>query len=195
LPTWKPHREELKKALLLPSILAIIVGIIWVIVAISLANGNVSTLNLMNMIVTTLFLIYVLGRLYGEFGCDKDFIEIRADGLFYRETPSFQVGWLPQQQILSFDMIRSIDLVTTKNIFTPNQEKLAILVNLQKGRSKLIGTRLNQKQLTEIAVAMKGSVMLSGTLKRILGEDVTLKDVVDTAKDIWKSIRKPKGEE
>ena len=104
------------------------------------------------------------------------------------------MGWLPSNRTYSFGQIRSVDMVSAKKLFNPNEETYGILLHFNKGRSQLIGTRLDQKKLMEIAFAMKGSVMLTGSLKRILGEDVTLKDVVDTAKGIWNSFTRKRGE-
>ena len=141
-----------------------------------------------------MFVIYLVGRIYGELNTHKDFITISSEGIQYRETPSFQMGWLPANRSYNFDQIRSVDMVSAKKLFNPDAETFGILLHFHQGRSQLIGTRLEQKQLMEIAFAMKGSVMLTGSLKRILGDDVTLKDVVDTAKGIWNSFTKKRGE-
>lgn len=154
------------------------------------SNGITQTFFL---VTSLLFAIYTSGRFYGEVKASKDFIEISSHGIKYRETPGIYQGWLPVENEMKFDEIKTTDVVKIKNIFNPNSENMAIYLIPITGKPKIIGTKLNQKQITKIGLAMKGSVVLSNALQRLIGDDSTVSDVVDTAKELWKSF-KSKGE-
>ena len=98
-------------------------------------------------------------------------------------------GWLPTSKFIPFKDVKSVDIVKIRNVFDPDSENTAIVLSPKQGRTRVIGTKLDNDQIIKVGLAMKGSVAISNTLQRILGDEGTVSDVVDTAKEIWKSFK------
>jgi hypothetical protein len=129
--------------------------------------------------------------LYGEFYKENDYIEISRDGVKFRETPTFGVGWLPINQQIPFDEIRIADMVEVSSTFSPKKKRLAILLWPKNKKQIIIGSQLSKDQLVKISLALKGTVVLSKSLEKILGLDLGAKfsDVVDGARNIWEKYQ------
>ena len=95
MPIWKTDPEQIKKNLLFPGFL-LLIFVIYLFTSISSYIGDQSNyMNAFNIFSSTLLIVYISGRLYGEFNLAKDYIEITEIGVRFRSTPGFTYGWLP----------------------------------------------------------------------------------------------------
>jgi hypothetical protein len=133
--------------------------------------------------------IYIVGRLYGEINANKDYIEISTSGIKFRETPGLGHGWLPISKMLMFEDVKNVDVIQTKNVFNSDSQNLAIYLIPNIGKPIIMGSKLNPDQIAKVGFALKGSVAISNTLQRFIGEEGQVKDILDSAKEIWQSFR------
>ncbi|MCE7735315.1 MAG: hypothetical protein GPJ54_10590 [Candidatus Heimdallarchaeota archaeon] len=186
LPQWNPINYQRK--LILPLIFQSL-ALFFLFLAISSFLDSAGLVQLFNLITSVMFVIYIAGRIYGEINAHKDFINISKQGIDYRETPGVAQGWLPVSRLLAFDQVKSIDVIKIKNLFNPESENMAIYMLPVSGKAKVIGSKLDNDQIMKVGFALKGSVAISNTLQRFLGEDSQVKDAIDTAKQMWNSFK------
>lgn len=136
-----------------------------------------------------IFVTYLCGRIYGELNAHKDFINISKQGIDFRETPGLAQGWLPVGKSLKFDQVKSVDIVQIKNVFNPDSENMAIYLMPTEGKAVVMGSKLDKDQIMKVGLALKGSVAISNTLQRLIGAEGQVKDVVDSAKQMWNQFK------
>lgn len=185
MPIWRA--DEYKKNIFYP-IIFLILSLVLLFFSSQFFLSSKGILQILSFFTSILLTIYFSGRFYGEIHSQKDFIDISTQGLRFRETPGLSVGWLPINDSIKFEEIKTTDIVQIKNIFHPNSENLAIYLIPVVGKPIILGTKLSEKQITKIGFALKGSVVISNALQRFIGEETQVKDILDTAKGIWKNI-------
>jgi len=158
-------------------------------------------LGLTLFILATSYLIYVIGRVYGLYTLERDFIEITKDHVSFRSTPPFGLGWLPVSGDLSFGDIQKADIMQIKPFHNPNVETMAIqiITSMEAGQRRyIIGNNLRKEQLIKVGLALQGTVTVSNALKRLLGNSdelgEQLKDLVDIGKSFINSFRNKTNE-
>lgn len=186
LPEWSP--AEYQRKLILPIVFQIM-GLYFLFIAITSFLDLSGLIQIMNLITSIIFVTYMAGRIYGEINAHKDFINISKQGIRFRETPGIAQGWLPVTKLIAFDQVKSIDIIKIKNVFNPESENMAIYLLPTIGKARVMGSKLDSDQIMKVGFALKGSVAISNTLQRFLGDDGQVKDVVNSAKQMWNSFR------
>ena len=186
LPTWSADEYEKKVSY---SIIFMILSLIYLFYSIQSLLSSSEIIQVISVFTSILLTIYISGRLYGEINANKDFIDISTQGIHYRETPGISQGWLPTNNKIKFEEIKTTDIVKIKNLFRPNQENLAIYLIPEEGRPIVVGTKLSEKQIMKVGLALKGSVVVSNALQRFIGDETQVKDILDTAKGYWNNLR------
>ncbi len=185
MPIW--IADEYKKNIFYPIIFLILtLSLLFLSTQYFLSSKGI--LPILFLFTSFLLTIYFSGRFYCEIKAHKDFIDISTQGLRFRETPGLSVGWLPINDSIKFEDIKKSDMIKIKNIFNPTRESLAIYLIPVEGKPIILGTKLNEKQIMKIGIALKGSVVISNALQRFIGDETQVKDILDTAKGIWKNI-------
>ena len=194
MPIWRSTSENFQRGIIIPFLLFILSGsYLYNSVIIFEARDNGS---IFNLIVSTFFLIYLLGRLYGEFTVSKDFVEITHEGIVFRETPAFGMGWLPKNAIITFGAIESVDMIRVSSFFRPEKKSSALLLRLKSSKQMIFGSKLAEDHQLKILMAMKGSVTFSNAIKKLLGPDTEVKDTIQQAmkfaKGFWNKMQEDK---
>lgn len=198
MPRWEVDKEKVEQNLILPvSILIIFVVSLYVSIR-DFVLDQTNYFLIFGIIASTVFITYIVGRIYGEVNQDKDFIEISDKRISFRTTPAFGMGWLPGTKQLFFDEIQSVDMIEVSQFFSPNEKKKAILLWPKNGKQIILGSYLEGPQLMNVVLAMKGSVMLSQKLRNLFGRDAevsdTIKKVAEFGKQMWNRYKDSIGD-
>ncbi len=194
MPHWKT--SEHSKNNILITLLIMIVSIIFLYMTFLNFDKN-DMVSFFTVLLSSIFLIYISGRLYGEVTANNDFVEITKEGIVYRETPGFGLGWLPYAGKIDFNVIGDVDLIEIQTFLGFERKYNAILIRTKlSGKNIIIGSKLAPEHLMEALLAMKGSVLFSNKINRILGDHPevgdTLKQVADIAKGLWNRFQERK---
>ena len=141
LPLWNP--TDYQRKLILPLIF-LILGFIFLASTLTSFMKTTGLIQVINLVISTIFVIYLLGRIYGELNVKKDYINISKHGIEFRETPGLSQGWLPVTKSIAFDQVKSIDIIQIKNVFNSNSENMAIYLQPVKGKAIVMGSKLNK---------------------------------------------------
>lgn len=196
MPRWNPEANKVNKNLLVPIILLGLATYLFVFVVINFLSNAIGIIQILNVVGSSALIIYVSGRLYGELFKHRDYIDISSKGIIFRETPVFGAGWLPINKHVKFEDIKSADAVEVNSMFSPNKKHMAILLWPKIGKQIIIGSQLSNNQLIKIGLALRGTIVLSHSLEKILGSEKvgkTIKDVFDGAKKFYDKYQESKG--
>ncbi|OLS29270.1 MAG: hypothetical protein HeimC2_01170 [Candidatus Heimdallarchaeota archaeon LC_2] len=186
MPKWSAEEYQTKS---IYPLIFMILSLLFLSFSINSFLSSNSAIVMITLFTSFLITIYISGRFYGELNAKKDFIDISTQGIKYRETPGLYQGWLSTNNMIRFEDVKTTDIIKIKNIFNPDHENLAIYLIPVKGRPIVLGTKLSQDQIMKVALALKGSVVISNALQRFIGDETQVKDILDKAKGIWKSIK------
>ena len=194
MPRWEVDKEKVERNLILPVSLLLVFAVSLYVSIRDFVKDQSDYFLVFGTIDSTIFITYIVGRIYGEINQDRDFIEIISD----RTTPAFGMGWLPMTKQLFFDEIQSVDMIEVSQFFSPNEKSKAILLWPKNGKQIIIGSYLDGPQLMNVVLAMKGSVMLSQKLKNLFGSDTevsdTIKKVTEFGKQMWNRYKDSVGD-
>ncbi|MHA2276707.1 MAG: hypothetical protein ACXAC2_13110, partial [Candidatus Kariarchaeaceae archaeon] len=100
MPNW--NSSEYQRKLIYPLIL-LLISSLYLSASINSFLDSTGSLVVLNLFVSLIVAIYIVGRLYGEINANKDYIEISTSGIKFRETPGLGHGWLPISKMLMFE--------------------------------------------------------------------------------------------
>jgi hypothetical protein len=198
VPRWNVEKEKLDKNLMLPGLI-LLVFIVSLYVSIrDFVSDQTNYFLIFGIIASTIFITYIVGRIYGEINQENDFIEVSDKGISFRSTPGFGMGWLPVSKQLAYDEIQSVDMIEVSQFFSPNEKKKAILLWPKNEKQIILGSYLEGPQLMNVVIAMKGSVVLSQKLKNLFGRDTeasdTIRKVAEFGKQMWNRYKEAREE-
>ena len=198
MPRWEVDKEKVNQNLILPVSLMLIFAVSLYVSIRDFVQDQNNYFLIFGIIAATVFITYIVGRIYGEVNQYKDFIEISDKGISFRTTPGFGLGWLPVTKQLLFNEIQSVDMIEVSQFFSPNEKKKAILLWPKNEKQIILGSYLEGPQLMNVVMAMKGSVMLSQKLRNLFGTDTevsdTIKKVAEFGKQMWNRYKDATGE-
>ena len=198
MPRWEVDKEKVERNLILPVSLLLVFAVSLYVSIRDFVKDQSDYFLVFGTIASTIFITYIVGRIYGELNQDRDFIEIADKRISYRTTPAFGMGWLPMTKQLFFDEIQSVDMIEVSQFFSPNEKSKAILLWPKNGKQIILGSYLDGPQLMNVVLAMKGSVMLSQKLKNLFGSDTevsdTIKKVTEFGKQMWNRYKDSVGD-
>lgn len=194
MPIWRSSTVEIQRGIVIPLIIFVFAG--------SYLFNSVDNFridrngSIFNLIISVFFFIFLLGRLYGEIFISKDFVEITKEGIIFRETPAFGMGWLPRNVSVTFDAIGSVDMIQVSTFFHPERKSDALLLRLKSSKQMILGSKLSKDQQLKILLGLKGSVTFSNAIRHLLGTDTEIKDTIQQAmsfaKGIWNKMQENK---
>ena len=198
MPRWEVDKEKVERNLILPVSLLLVFAVSLYVSIRDFVKDQSDYFLVFGTIASTIFITYIVGRIYGELNQDRDFIEIADKRISFRTTPAFGMGWLPITKQLFFDEIQSVDMMEVSKFFSPNEKSKAILLWPKNGKQIILGSYLDGPQLMNVVLAMKGSVMLSQKLKNLFGSDTevsdTIKKVTEFGKQMWNRYKDSVGD-
>ncbi len=198
MPRWEVDKEKVEKNLILPVSLLLVFAVSLYVSIRDFVKDQSDYFLIFGMIASTIFITYIIGRIYGEINQENDFIEIADKRISFRTTPAFGMGWLPITKQLFFDEIQTVDMIEVSKFFSPNEKSKAILLWPKNGKQIILGSYLDGPQLMNVVLAMKGGVMLSQKLQNLFGRDAevsdTIKKVTEFGKQMWNRYKDSQGE-
>ncbi len=198
MPRWNADSENVSKNFLFLGLLLILTTSLAYFAIMNFFANPSKTIQVINVMGSCLLLIYVVGRFYGETYKHRDFVDLSSDGLTFRETPSFGLGWMPITRQMKFEEIKSADIVELQSFFHPDKKKTALLLWPRIGKQVIIGSHLSKSQIVKVGLALRGTVMLSNSLEKLIGlekVESTIRGVFEGAKKIYDKYQVSKGEE
>lgn len=188
---WQSEGNDIQRAILLPVLLLMVVSFFLYNAIIYFTINNF--VSVFNLILATFIEIYLIGRIYGEMNVQKDYVEVTQEGINFRETPGFGMGWLPRNGMITFDAVGHVDLIEIQSFLQPEKKSKAILLRTKSNKRLIIASKLGEEQKINILLALRGSVTLSSAIQKILGSNPevgdTIKQVADFAKNVWKRYK------
>lgn len=176
-----------------PTTWVVIAAIAIVVLIFSVATFRPNDLiSYVNIVADLSLLAYSGMKIYIVLTQDHDFVKITADGVIHRSTSPYSF-LIPKITTIKFSQIKTVDLVKFSSQFNQKKKKTAILLHPYSGKQQIIGANLSEAQQNAVLLALKGSVKFSHALQTLFGPDAnvdtTIKNVVASAKEAWKSLQ------